>query len=121
MRHSILYLCLLFVLCLPSVYAQQPAPSPEPDAAHIIVGPHGITRAQACTLSLAYFFRCINLCGGPDQPVEHEGYWSAEAVVGYMPTSRGFIRVDKNTGAVSFPGKPTLLPKDFATSSQHGH
>lgn len=92
-------------------------------AARMIIGRNGVTRAQADLLAETYFQIYYGSCGGALRAQQHERYWSAPILVGPAGVEDGAIRVDRITGAVSHPGKPTVYPKDFphALSREYSH
>jgi hypothetical protein len=128
MRLALLALT-LFALQLTDGSAQQPfAYTRELDAAcrkaaHLRIGPEGISTAQADLLADTYFQVYFGLCGGPERPQQHVHYWSVPILVGYAGARVGAIRIDRFTGATSYPGKPTVYPKDFphALSREYPH
>jgi hypothetical protein len=83
-------------------------------AAHIAIGREGVTRKQAELLAEVYFFSEVNGCGGPDAPVKRGRDWIVPVRVGYAGALAGALRIHGSTGAVSYAGHPTRLPKDFA-------
>jgi hypothetical protein len=77
------------------------------------VGLHGVTREQADSLADMYFQIYFGACGGPERAQLRNHYWNVPILIGYAGARAGAIHVSRSAGAVSYPGKPTLYPRDF--------
>jgi hypothetical protein len=82
-------------------------------ATRIIIGSEGVTRQQAELLAEVYFFSEVNGCGGPDSPHKRGRDWIVPVRIGPAGAPAGALRISGSSGAVSYKGYPTLLPRDF--------
>jgi hypothetical protein len=89
---------IVFVLCSAAIVqlgAAAPAASNE------------ISADRAWKLAQTYYMRYFGDCGGVGEIVARGGSWDAPVHFGYAGTFEGYIHVDRHTGAVSYPGRPT--------------
>lgn len=59
-------------------------------------------------LAAMYYSRYVSGCGGVGAVKEHGHYWIAPVHFGRAGTFRGYIRVDRATGTVSYSWHPTV-------------
>jgi len=67
-----------------------------------------ISAERAWHLAATYYHRYVSGCGGVGEVVARGNYWDAPVHFGYAGTFRGYIRVDRRTGTVSYSGHPTV-------------
>ena len=110
---SAILLATLVLQVLP-VSAERDRESPLSEAAKVVVGGEGVISEQARLLASMYMVCYISGCGGVEAPSPHRDYWEARVRFGVAGTPAGSIRIDRRTAAISYKGKPTIYPKDFA-------
>jgi hypothetical protein len=72
-----------------------------------------ISSDRAYELAALYRGRYISLCGAAGDPIRHSKYWEVPIVIGVGAQPAGSIRVDRQTGLVSYPGHPAVTPKQL--------
>jgi len=82
--------------------------------------PATVTVERAQQLAGLYMYRFISLCGEAQTPILRRGYWDVPIVTGQAAQPAGSIRVDSRTGSVSYPGQPTVTPKQLEEESNSG-
>lgn len=83
------------------------------EIARMKIAPDGVSLEQADRLAKAYFYISFGACGSTGTPQKRGNSWIVPIGVGMNGTPSGFLRVHSLTGAVSYPHKATLYPKDY--------
>ena len=73
-----------------------------------VVGADEISSDRAWHLAQTYYMRYLGGCGGVGAILSHRDHWLAPVHFGYAGTFRGYIRVDRQTGLVSYSSHPTV-------------
>ena len=76
--------------------------------------PESISSQRAHDLATTYMMQYISLCGIVDDPISRSTHWEVPIRIGQAYQPAGAIRVDKGTGAVSYPHHPTSTPQSLA-------
>ena len=76
-------------------------------------------------LAAIYYSRYVSGCGGVGTVIARRDYWIAPVHFGYAGTFRGYIRVDRHTGTVSYSWHPTVSAQSldawFASVTKRPH
>ena len=73
-----------------------------------VVGADEISSGRAWDLAQIYYMRYLGGCGGVGAVLSRQDHWLAPVRFGYAGTFRGYIRVNRHTGAVSYSSHPTV-------------
>jgi hypothetical protein len=118
MRTSISFIVasLLLLSSIPAAREQTLDPRLEKrgrEIASMKIAANGVSLDQAERLAKAYFQVFFGVCGGTGTPQQRGNFWIVPIVVGMNGTPSGVLRVHRFTGAVSYPRKATLYPRDY--------
>src|SRR5207248_10120262 len=73
-----------------------------------------IDSSRSHDLATTYIMQYISLCGVVEAPISRATYWELPIHVGQAAQPAGAIQVDKRSGTVSYPQRPTATPQSLA-------